>query len=150
MPPLLVTSCDVTHTHTNTRARTVLSGRLAACRQGFPRCTRDTSTQTLKILGSWMYALAYVNCDSFSFPFLVGAARPGARDRDRDPAAARVYIFLRIDYMICISIATYNRRPARRYVVLSHAEVCTVHLYETGEDIDRSTLTSPITTTKFY
>lgn len=53
------------------------SDRLAACRQGFPRCTRDTSTQTLKILGSWMYALAYVNCDSFSFPFLVGARVAG-------------------------------------------------------------------------
>lgn len=53
------------------------SDRLAACRQGFPRCTRDTSTQTLKILGSWMYALAYVNCDSFSFPFLVGGRAAG-------------------------------------------------------------------------
>lgn len=58
------------------------SGRLAACRQGFPRCTRDTfSTQTLKILGSWMYALAYVNCDSFSFPFLVGGRAAGRQTR---------------------------------------------------------------------
>lgn len=51
----------------------------------------DTSTQTLKILGSWMYALAYVNCDSFSFPFLVGARVAGRRRRD--PAArSRLYL----------------------------------------------------------
>lgn len=63
---------------TRLRHEAAPSGRLAACRQGFPRCTRDTfSTQTLKILGSWMYALAYVNCDSFSFPFLVGGRAAG-------------------------------------------------------------------------
>lgn len=65
-----------------------------------PRCmptrlstlySSDTSIQTLKILGSWMYALAYVNCDSFSFPFLVGPCRrePLTAARRRD----RVYIF---------------------------------------------------------
>lgn len=51
----------------------------------------DTSTQTLKILGSWMYALAYVNCESFSFPFLVGGRVSGRRRRD--PAArSRLYL----------------------------------------------------------
>lgn len=64
------------------------SDRLAACRQGFPRCTRDTSTQTLKILGSWMYALAYVNCDSFSFPFLVGGRVAGRRTAARRRVAS--------------------------------------------------------------
>lgn len=116
------------------------SGRLAACRQGFPRCTRDTSTQTLKILGSWMYALAYVNCDSFSFPFLVGPASPGAR---LGPAArSRLYLPM-FSHTFARELQVRDR--CTRYVVCATPRYVQYTYYETGEDIDRSTLTSPIT-----
>lgn len=49
--------------------------------------SRHYSTQTLKILGSWMYALAYVNCDSFFVSFLWSerrwAAAPATAPRRR-------------------------------------------------------------------
>ncbi|CAG9585856.1 unnamed protein product [Danaus chrysippus] len=68
-----------------------------------PRCmptrlstlySSDTSIQTLKILGSWMYALAYVNCDSFSFPFLVGDRVAGRRRLLPDGAIASISSYI--------------------------------------------------------
>lgn len=92
------------------------SDRLAACRQGFPRCTRDISTQTLKILGSWMYALAYVNCDSFSFPFfgrsVGGRARP--RQRPASPTPPRLYL-PSLDYQQLLISRYTIRYPCRGY-----------------------------------
>lgn len=83
--------------HTHTRATRRVRG--LAVRP--PRCmptrlsslySSDTfSTQTLKILGSWMYALAYVNCDSFSFPFLVAIASISSDISAVTPPSALTY-----------------------------------------------------------
>lgn len=116
------------------------SGRLAACRQGFPRCTRDTSTQTLKILGSWMYALAYVNCDLFSFPFLVGARVAGRSTRPGGALAS-----ISSDVSVIRLRASYRSVSAHGTWCCATPRYVQNSYYETGEDIDRSTLTSPIT-----
>lgn len=60
--------------------------------EGFPRCTRVTPSR-LKPLKFWALGCVhwlYVNCDLFSFPFLVVANRQKA---PRPPDDARVYIF---------------------------------------------------------
>lgn len=97
--------------------------RAAAVARPPPRCmptrlstlySSDTSIQTLKILGSWMYALAYVKCDSFSFPFLVGPCRraPQTAARRRD----RVYIFLHsLSIEIIVAVFEYLIKYLSRF-----------------------------------